>query len=221
MCILISIDGNIGSGKSTVVKYLRDKYKNSPFICFVDEPVNEWVKIKDEEGIDIISKFYNNTEKYAFSFQMMAYISRVSVLKKTIRENPGKIIISERSIFTDKEIFAKMLYDDKLIEKVNYEIYLKWFEEFSEGLEVNTVIYINTDPKKCDERIKKRNRTGEDIELSYLEKCDKYHNDWMKKLDCDKLEFDGNEDKTNLDDYKDWIEKIDNYCRKTLNNDIL
>ena len=60
----------------------------------------------------------------------MMYISRLALLRKTIRENPGCHIVTERSIYTDKNVFAKMLYDDGKIEEVNYKIYLMWFDEF-------------------------------------------------------------------------------------------
>ena len=43
----------------------------------------------------------------AFPFQMMAYISRLSLLKNAIRENPDSIIICERCLQTDKYVFAK------------------------------------------------------------------------------------------------------------------
>jgi deoxyadenosine/deoxycytidine kinase len=78
---LISIDGNIGSGKSTLMANLREHYKDEPNVVFLKEPVDEWAAIKDENGITILEKFYEDSEKYAFSFQMMAYISRLKVLK--------------------------------------------------------------------------------------------------------------------------------------------
>ena len=43
---IISIEGNIGSGKSTVVNSLKQYYSNDK-IYFLEEPVSEWEKIKD------------------------------------------------------------------------------------------------------------------------------------------------------------------------------
>ena len=37
-----SIDGNIGSGKSTLMANLRDYYKDDPNVIFLKEPVDEW-----------------------------------------------------------------------------------------------------------------------------------------------------------------------------------
>ena len=179
MVQIISIEGNIGSGKSTLVNYLKNTLDKDKYV-FVDEPVNTWQSIKDNEGVDILSKFYNNKEKYAFSFQMLAYISRISAIKKVM--NDDKTIITERCVNTDKEVFAKMLYDDNLIEDINYQIYNMWFDEFNKDIKVNKFVYLQTDPILCSKRIKQRNREGEDINLDYLCKCHNYHESWISNI---------------------------------------
>jgi deoxyadenosine/deoxycytidine kinase len=183
MSQIISIDGNIGSGKSSFLSYLKEISKEQKFI-FVDEPVEQWLQIRDAEtGESIFEKFYQDKSKYSFSFQMMAFISRFSMLRKAIKENPDAIIITERCLYTDKYVFAKMLYDTKMLEDVNYQIYCKWFEEFSQEIPMSKIIYIKTNPEICLERINKRNRTGEDtIKLDYLQLCSTYHEDMMNEL---------------------------------------
>lgn len=150
MTYIFSIEGNIGSGKSTLVKELKKSIPNilDKKVVYVQEPVNEWSKIKDKKGETILEKFYANQHKYAFSFQMMAYISRLALLRNIVRENPDAIIITERSVFTDREVFAKMLYDEGKIEEVDYQIYLKWFDEFIEEIPVTGLIYVTTTPEK-------------------------------------------------------------------------
>ena len=179
MARIISIEGNIGSGKSTLVNYLKNTLDKDKYV-FVDEPVNTWQSIRDNEGVDIISKFYEDQQKYAFSFQMLAYISRISAIKKVI--NKGKIVITERCVNTDKEVFAKMLYDDKLIEDINYKIYNMWFDEFNKDIKVDKIVYLQTEPVLCSQRIKQRNREGEHISLDYLCKCHNYHEDWISNI---------------------------------------
>ncbi len=174
----------------------------------MDEPVNEWFTITDEKGVNILSRFYEDTKKYAFSFQMMAYITRISMLRKAIKENPNRIFITERSVYTDKNVFAKMLHDNGLISKMDYEIYTRWFYEFVESLDMK-IIYVNTSPIKCYERVLKRNREGESISLDYLEKCDMYHNNWINNCK-ETLELDGNVDKSD-NDYQEWLNKISNF----------
>ena len=114
---------------------------------------------------------------------MMAFISRFSILRETVRQNPSAIIITERCLYTDKYVFAKMLFEMKNIEDVNYQIYNKWFEEFALEFPINKIIYIRATPEKCFERIQKRNRIGEsEIPLDYLINCDKYHQDMIEIL---------------------------------------
>jgi len=181
--MLISVEGNIGSGKSTIVESMKQMYGNSREFIFIQEPVDVWKTIKDKEGHDIIEKFYGDQKKYGFSFQMMAYITRLSLLKSTIRDNPGKHIIMERSMYTDKNVFAKMLHVDGKIEDVEYQIYTRWFNEFLEDAHIDKTIYIRASPFVCCSRIQKRNRDGEaGISVDYLTNCSYYHDDWIMKM---------------------------------------
>jgi deoxyadenosine/deoxycytidine kinase len=180
--LIVSVEGNIGSGKSTFVEILKQNLEtisNRP-IVFLQEPVDEWRTIVDKQGEGILSKFYANQEKYSFAFQMMAYISRLALLKKTVEENPDAIIITERCLYTDKYVFAKMLYDSNLIEEVEYAIYLKWFNTFQEEYPISGYVYLYTKAETAFERVKKRSRDGEStIPLDYLRQCHQYHNEWL------------------------------------------
>ena len=220
----ISIEGNIGSGKSTLLANLREHYKNNDNVIFLKEPVDEWAKIKDINGTTILEKFYADQEKYSFSFQMMAYVSRIKVLRDTLKEKTiGQekkqyIIITERSLYTDKMVFAKMLYDSGKIEDVNYQIYLNWFDTFSGEFPVHKVIYVKAAPEQCYARIAKRSREGEEnIPLEYLTACSLYHDNMLDKStdSCvcnEQLILDGNidiyENKTQVDK---WIQEIEQY----------
>ena len=212
---IISIDGNIGSGKSTLMGKLKTYFNNNKNIVFLKEPVDEWETITDENGTTILEKFYGDSSKYGFSFQIMAYISRLDVIRKEIKKNPNAIFISERSLFTDKLVFAKMLFDSGNIELVNYKIYLKWFDTFAEDFPVHKVIYVNTLPEICHQRIIKRSRTGEsNIPLDYLKNCHKYHNNMLdtNSEDCickEQLILNGNVDiYENKEQINEWIDQI-------------
>jgi deoxyadenosine/deoxycytidine kinase len=215
MAQIISIEGNIGSGKSTLLAHLKEKYKTNPNILFLREPVDEWENIKDENGTTMLQKFYSDQKTYAFSFQLMAYISRLSLLKEAVKNNPDAIIITERSLTTDKMVFAKMLYDNGNIEEVNYQIYLKWFECFACEYPIKKVIYVNSSPEICHQRIHERARLGESvIPLEYLDLCDKYHKEMIEFFKSENniviLEVDGNLNiKENEDVLKKWLQDID------------
>jgi len=215
---IISIEGNIGSGKSTLLQHLKKTWVDNKII-FLKEPVDEWEKIKDEKGVTILEKFYENQEKYSFAFQMMAYISRLKLLKDVIenkKEHESILIITERSLYTDKMVFAKMLYDNKKIEHITYLIYLNWFDTFITNFPLNKIIYVNAQPETCYLRIEKRSRQGENnIPIEYLKQCHEYHEKMMECLNVEKLELDGS---INIYEFpekiEEWTSKIQNFINK-------
>jgi len=217
---IVSIEGNIGSGKSTLLEHLKQHYSNNSKVIFLREPVSDWEKIVDKNGDTMLKKFYSDQEKYSFAFQMMAYISRLSILRSTIdsiKDRAGQfVIITERCLYTDKHVFAKMLFDQGKIEDVCYQIYRNWFDEFALDYDIDTIIYVKTNPENCYNRVNKRLRNGEEsIPISYLECCHQYHEDYVYRsilVDTlnDKLVMDGNNDiYVNPNVMKEWIEKID------------
>lgn len=184
MVMFYSIEGNIGSGKSTLIEIL----KNQKNILFLPEPVDSWNEIKDTSGVTILEKYYQDQKRYAFPFQMMAYITRINLIKN-MNFPPDSIVISERSIYTDREIFAKMLYESGDIGEIEYQIYLKYFED----IKLDGIIYVKTTPDICLKRIEKRNRKGEEtIPLCYLANCHSFHEKWIKNTNVPILFVDGN-----------------------------
>jgi deoxyadenosine/deoxycytidine kinase len=179
MTQIISIEGNIGSGKSTLLSELKTRYAADSSICFLEEPVGIWNTITDASGVTILEKYYADQKRYAFSFQMMAYISRISIMRAAIKENKYRLIIIERSVYTDSAVFAKMLFDDKKIEEIEYAIYDKWVNEFISDFPPVKFIYVQAQPAVSFQRVGIRGRPGEVIPLEYLQSCHKYHEDWL------------------------------------------
>ena len=185
MKYIISVEGNIGSGKSTLLQRLKSTLDtlHGYQIMYLPEPVSSWNTITDLDGKTILEHFYADQKTYAFSFQMMAYITRLTQIKQALEDAPeDSIIITERCLYTDKYIFAKMLYDSKIISHIDYTIYLKWFDEFTTYSKLAGLIYIQTTPEVCLERVGIRSRSGEEnIPLTYLESCHNYHENWLTK----------------------------------------
>jgi deoxyadenosine/deoxycytidine kinase len=216
MTKIFTLEGNIGAGKSTLIEKLHEKYQNDSSIIFLKEPVDIWEQIKDETtGDTVLKMFYANPAKYAFPFQIMAYITRLSLLVQTVKSNPdARIIICERSLEADKNIFAKMLHDDGIIDSVCYQIYERVFVEFTDQFAVSGVVYIDADPGVCASRIMKRARDGEGgIALDYLQKCKTYHHKWLLDKPC-VLHLITNENATYVgedDCGVQWIRQVDQF----------
>jgi deoxyadenosine/deoxycytidine kinase len=209
---IIVVQGNIGSGKSTFVEKLKTRYGGRKDICFLQEPVNEWLTIKDKEGVNILENYYKDQPKYAFMFQMMAYISRLAMLKRAIESNLYEFIITERCLNTDRNVFCKMLYDDGLIEDIGYQIYNKWFDEFNNFNTVDYIhVYLKTDPIVSKKRVDKRARAEESIPIEYLTKCHEYHDKWLLTTDQKVVLLDSNQDTDINPNIDHWYDMIGQY----------
>lgn len=176
---IFSIEGNIGSGKTTLFNRLKKNMQNEK-IRFISEPVEIWQSVKScGDNEDILSKFYKNKEKYSFSFQIMVYLTFMKEIKKCIQENPScKMIIVERSIQSGYNIFTKMAIDEKYMDDIQLQIYKMMFEDCP--FHLSGIIYLDIEPEICIERVACRGRKGESVvSLEYLQKCKKYHDEWF------------------------------------------
>jgi len=220
---IVSIEGNIGAGKTTLFDEFKKKHADNPYYIFIKEPIDEWtMKIKDQNNCSILQKFYINQEAYSFPFQITALTSRLSVLRtviNTVSKNPENqyTIFTERSLQTDKKVFATMLRDQGKMEDICYQIYLNLFNEFAQQYTTNRTIYVKTDAKICYDRIHKRARIGEVlIPLTYLMDCDKYHEYFLGDLTSEQmLTLDGNIDiYENADVLQKWIDEINVFLNR-------
>jgi deoxyadenosine/deoxycytidine kinase len=189
--ILVSVEGDIGAGKSTLIEKLK---KDHPDWHFVDEPVGTWQSLKTEDGKNLLELFYNDKERYSYTFQNCALLSRALNIKKEIDSwkqrcllNPeealSNVFVTERCLETDYYVFAKMLYDDGCMNLVEWDLYKMWYNYVKEqSYPLTGIIYVSTPPEICQERIHQRGRKGEDaIPIEYLNNLDKYQKQWLYK----------------------------------------
>jgi len=199
--VIVSIDGGIGSGKSTTVEQLKLAFAGMSNVCFVPEPVDTvWNTVVDERGETILSNFYREPKRNAFKFQMMAYISRLSILLAAVRNPEYDIIITERCVETDRNVFEKMLYQRGHIDLIEHTIYNMWFDEFNRDVSATGIVYIRASPETCLERVKRRARDGESISAEYITECNSYHDDWIMNDPRSKLVFAADHDTVNDND---------------------
>ena len=185
MTRVISLCGNIGSGKSTLVSNLN-QHQNVYHV--VQEPISEMN--------DLLSQYYKDLSKWAFHLQC-----KVLLLYNKMRQsfNKERNYIVERSPLESKHIFAQALFDSSLLTKIEFQLYQEIYDSLS--WEPDFLIYIRVDPKTCFERIKQRSRECEtDISIDYITQLHALYEAFFEKHKHSKNFFviDGNQEQSQV-----------------------
>ena len=182
----VFIEGNIGTGKTTLLSLIisnKSKYTNFKDASIIYEPVEEWIALTDSDGCNILDKFYGSQSRWSFTFQINSFLSRHASIEK----GKSNIKIIERSVYSDKNCFAKNCYNNGTMTELEYKIYNRWFDWLNipkEENETHKFIYLKTSPKICFDRISKRNREEESsITIEYLEQIHNLHEEWLSTID--------------------------------------
>ena len=183
--LLLSLDGNIGAGKTTLLKALE---LACPELVVVKEPVEQWMKMCDNNGQNILELFYKDPKRYSYTFQHTTLMTRISNTREALATaQPGAVIVSERSILTDRNVFATMLRDQGHLNDLEWDLYTRWYGLLADATPIDGVIYLTTEPDTCADRIKRRGRPGEVIEDAYLVDLHNAHKKWVNTGDINSL----------------------------------
>ena len=211
------IEGNIGSGKSTMLKLLKEHFKDDAEVIY--EPVDTWEKFVDENGKNMLELFYEDQKRWGYTMQCIAFITRLKSMKS---KQKTRLRFIERSVFTDSNVFALNCYRNKKMNKMEWNLYnywhewlTGWFNATEYDLCPNGYIYIKTDPEVALKRLKIRSRNGEaGVSQEYLDIIDKLHDEWLTLETV--LIIDGNKDFENDDGVlKKHFENIEKFIDNT------
>jgi deoxyadenosine/deoxycytidine kinase len=170
----IGIAGNIGVGKTTLCQKLSEIFSLEPiYESVIDNPY--------------LSDFYNDMERWSFNLQIYFLYHRFSSQIKL--SNIKKGFIQDRTIYEDKEIFARNLKDHNYMSKRDWDTYKNLFDNMVNFIhEPNLIIYLKANTDNLISRIKHRNRNFEkDISSEYIHSLNVYYNKWISKIDKDKV----------------------------------
>ena len=213
--IVLFCEGGISAGKSTFVALLE---KHFPDCSVVFEPLDTWKSIKDDEGKNILDRFYKDMPKYAYAFQSTAFLSRVVKMREAL-DSPTKIVCIERSPYSDRNIFAKNCKNNGTMTDIEHRLYLEWFGWMEKFFDIpqKHFIYLRCDPTIAYKRIKERARPEEEgVTQEYLTTLHELHEEWLGGRD-DVLVLDADIDfKNDINNYnklstqlKEFVEKIE------------
>jgi len=171
------VEGNIGAGKSTFLKMIKD-YLN---VQIVYEPLAKWQSVGGTSE-NILEKFYNDTSRWAYSFQTYAFVTRIMEQEAHAKINTYSTQILERSVYSDRYCFAKNCFELGTMNSLEWKLYQEWFAWLVDNYTVkpNGFIYMQTDPVVCYQRLQKRNRSEEAVvPIEYLQKLHDKHEQWL------------------------------------------
>nr|XP_060644265.1 thymidine kinase 2, mitochondrial [Anolis sagrei ordinatus] len=176
----ICIEGNIASGKTTCLEYFA---KNTN-IEVLTEPVSKWRNVC---GHNPLSLMYQDPTRWGITLQ--TYV-QLTMLDQHMRTTLSPVKMMERSIHSAKYIFVENLYRSGKMPEVDYVVLTEWFEWIIKNLSVSVdlIVYLQTSPERCYERLKRRCREEEKvIPMEYLEAIHLLYEEWLIKKNLFKV----------------------------------
>ncbi len=180
----IAIAGNIGAGKTSLVEFLTSTYNITPFY----EPNDENPYLAD---------FYKDMKRWAFHSQLYFLSNKFRIHQKV--DSTSGVVVQDRTIFEDVEIFATALYQMRKISKRDWQTYQDFYQSIIASIKPpDLMIYLKCPIRTVRKRIKIRGRKMEqDIPLSYLKRLDRLYESWIDNytmskvlvIESDKLDY--------------------------------
>ena len=213
MVLLLSLEGNIGAGKSTIIQKLKEYLPN---VRLIEEPVGVWTSLKNNEGENLLELFYKDKRRWGYTFHNCAILSRMKLIQDILdNAHPDDIILTERSVHTDRYVFAEMLHDEGVLDNLEWELYNMWFDSFASKIPLQGIIWTSTSPETSAKRIIKRGRHGEEaIPLEYLKDLDQQHLKWITNTHLKTIEISTEEGV----DFEESVLQIKNFINQFIKN---
>jgi len=165
----ITIAGNIGAGKSTLVYMLSQRLRWEPFF----EPVANNPYLAD---------FYQDMPTWGFHSQIYFLSHRLRVYNELSKSKAS--VILDRSLYEDAEIFAHNLFKRGIMDKRDYETYESLYQSLISFLPTpDLMIYLRASTDTLIKRIKNRGRDYEKtISADYLAQLNESYESWISNF---------------------------------------
>lgn len=194
----IGIAGNIGCGKTTLTRMLAEHYG--------------WTaRFESVDYNPYLEDYYEDMERWSFNLQVYFLNKRFRDVVEISQTND--VIIQDRTIYEDANIFAPNLHQMGLMSKRDYENYRELFDLMMSLVKApDLLIYIQSSIPNLVAQIQKRGREYEkSIRIDYLTGLNERYENWIKNYKGRLLILDGDHLKfaQNPEDFKEITKKID------------
>ena len=171
----IVISGNIGVGKTTLSEKISKQF-------------NWELQLEEVKDNPYLDDFYKSMKDWSFHLQIFFINSRFNQIQK-ISESDN-VVIQDRSIYEDYEVFTKTLYDSGVLMEREFNNYKRLYNTILKYInEPDLLIYLrNLNIDKIISNIDKRSRKFEkSIDKEYLKKLNLYYENWIEKHPKEKV----------------------------------
>ncbi|XP_052520969.1 deoxyguanosine kinase, mitochondrial isoform X4 [Tympanuchus pallidicinctus] len=157
----LALEGNIAVGKSTFLRLLGRAF---PAWQRAAEPVARWREVAAgaAEGGNLLQRLYRDPARWAFTFQTFSCLGR---LQAQLEQPEGPVRVSERSVYSDRYVFAKSLFEGGQLDALEWAVYQEWHTFLVGQLGAHTAphafLYLRASPQRCLERLRCRARPEE------------------------------------------------------------
>jgi deoxyadenosine/deoxycytidine kinase len=193
----IAIAGNIGAGKSSLLEFLTGTYDVAPFY----EP---------NDANPYLADFYRDMRRWAFSSQLFFLSNKFRIHQEADRTTG--VVIQDRTIFEDAEIFATALHQMRKIDRRDWDTYWSFYQTILRSIRPpDLMIYLRCSIRTLRKRIQLRGRPMEQaIPLAYLKRLDRLYEQWIADYDLGEVLV---LDSDRLDFINDLVDRQDVRCR--------
>ena len=167
---IISVAGNIGAGKSSIVEWLRQHFDVVPFF----EPNDENPYLAD---------FYGDMSRWAFQSQVFFLIRRFRLHRSM--EQQARDVVQDRTIYEDAEVFATHLHRSGIMDERDWGSYNELYQTLRKELRPpDLLLFLKCPVRVLVKRIGHRGRAFErNVPTSYIRALDKLYTEWFARYE--------------------------------------
>jgi len=96
---IFSIEGNIGTGKSTFLRVLNQKLKGG--FEFYPENIESWRNVGGK-NVNLLDMMYQDSQRFGFVFQQYVLLTKLQYYENIVASMHASTSFMERSIYCDK-----------------------------------------------------------------------------------------------------------------------
>ena len=202
---ILTVEGNIGSGKTSFARKLAEEYQAKLILeTFADNP--------------FLQKFFVRQEDYALGMEMFFMAERYEQLKEEL----GNWELFEDKVVIDYLFTKSLLYARANLDDTEYALYQKIFNILNPKLpQADLIIYLHSSLDRLVSNIQKRGREFEQtVKKDYLKKIEDIYFEYFRQHENERIVIIDVTDAdfvTRESDYRKLIEIIETDLPKGVN----